>query len=256
MTELFDLSGRIALVTGASGGLGRHFALTLAGAGALVAIAARRRDKVADVADEIRAAGGKALAVSLDVVSRDSVAAAFDEVEAAAGGTVTVLVNNAGIAGRGPALDMDEETYDRVMETNLKGVWNVAQEAAKRMVKAGATGSVINIASILGVRIAKGLLPYAVSKAAVVQMTKVLALEWAPHGIRVNAIAPGYFVTDINRGFLNSPAGQAIVERIPQQRTGDQHDLDGPLLLLASDAGAYMTGAVVPVDGGHLITSV
>lgn len=255
MTELFDLTGRTALVTGASGGLGRHFATTLAGAGATVAVAARRQDKVAAVADEIVAAGGKALAVALDVVSRESVAAAFEEVEQKAG-TVTVVVNNAGIAGRGPALDMPEDVYDKVMETNLKGVWNVAQESARRMVDAGEAGSIVNIASILGVRIAKGLLPYAVSKAAVVQMTKVLALEWAPHKIRVNAIAPGYVVTDINRDFLKSPAGQAIIDRIPQQRTGDMRDLEGPLLLLASDAGAYMTGAIVPVDGGHLVTSV
>jgi NAD(P)-dependent dehydrogenase (short-subunit alcohol dehydrogenase family) len=255
MTELFDLTGRTALVTGASGGLGRHFATTLARSGATVAVAARRQDKVAAVADEIVAAGGKALAVALDVVSRESVAAAFEEVEQKAG-TVTVVVNNAGIAGRGPALDMPEDLYDKVMETNLKGVWNVAQESARRMVKAGKPGSIVNIASILGVRIAKGLLPYAVSKAAVVQMTKVLALEWAPHKIRVNAIAPGYVVTDINRDFLKSPAGQAIIDRIPQQRTGDMRDLEGPLLLLASDAGAYMTGAIVPVDGGHLVTSV
>jgi NAD(P)-dependent dehydrogenase (short-subunit alcohol dehydrogenase family) len=255
MTDLFDLTGRTALVTGASGGLGRHFATTRARAGATVAVAARRQDKVAEVADEIVAAGGKALAVALDVVSRESVAAAFEEVEQKAG-TVTVVVNNAGIAGRGPALDMPEDVYDKVMETNLKGVWNVAQEAARRMVKADASGSIVNIASILGVRIAKGLLPYAVSKAAVVQMTKVLALEWAPHKIRVNAIAPGYVVTDINRDFLKSPAGQAIIDRIPQQRTGDMRDLEGPLLLLASDAGAYMTGTIVPVDGGHLVTSV
>jgi len=142
------------------------------------------------------------------------------------------------------------------METNLKGVWNVAQEAGQRMAKAGGGGSVINIASILGLRVSKGLMPYAVSKAAVVQMTKVLALEWAAQNIRVNAIAPGYFVTDINRDFLKSPAGQEIVSRIPQQRTGEMRDLEGPLLLLASDAGAFMTGAVVPVDGGHLVNTL
>jgi len=255
MTDLFDLTGRVALVTGASGGLGRHFAMTLAGAGATVAIAARRQDKVAAVADEIGAAGGKALGVALDVMSRDSIAAAFDEVEAAAG-VATILVNNAGVAGRGLALDMPEDVYDRVMETNLKGVWNVAQEAGQRMAKAGGGGSVINIASILGLRVSKGLMPYAVSKAAVVQMTKVLALEWAAQNIRVNAIAPGYFVTDINRDFLKSPAGQEIVSRIPQQRTGEMRDLEGPLLLLASDAGAFMTGAVVPVDGGHLVNTL
>lgn len=255
MTDQFDLTGRTALVTGASSGLGRYFALTLAGAGAHVAVAARREDKVAQVASEIAGAGGLATPVSLDVVNRESVADAFETIEQAAG-AVDVVVNNAGVAGREMALDMPEETFDRVMGTNLKGVWNVAQEAGRRMAEGGNGGSIVNIASILGVRVAKGVLPYCVSKAGVVQMTKALALEWARHKIRVNALAPGYFETDINRGFLATEAGKEIVSRVPQRRVGDPRNLEGPLLLLASDAGAYMTGAIVPVDGGHLINSV
>jgi NAD(P)-dependent dehydrogenase (short-subunit alcohol dehydrogenase family) len=255
MTNLFDLTGKTALVTGASGGLGRHFAFILAKAGATVAVAARRDDKVAGVASEIAAAGGKAIAVSMDVGNRESIANAFETVEQTAA-PVTILVNNAGISGRGMTLDMSEEMFDNVMETNLKGVWNVAQAAAQRMVAAELPGSIINIASILGLRQAKAVMPYATSKAAVVQMTKLLALEWAQLNIRVNALAPGYFVTDLNREFLTSDAGQAIISRVPQRRTGEPVELEGPLLLLASDAGAYMTGAIVPVDGGHIVNSV
>jgi NAD(P)-dependent dehydrogenase (short-subunit alcohol dehydrogenase family) len=255
MTDLFDLTGKCALVTGASSGLGRHFAQTLARAGAHVGVAARRADRVAEVVDEITQAGGKAQAVALDVTDRESVANAFAELESAAG-TVGVVVNNAGISGREMAIDLTEETFDRVMETNLKGVWNVAQEAGKRMAEAGSGGSIINISSILGVRVAKGLLPYAISKAGVAQMTKALALEWARYGIRVNAIAPGYFETDLNRDFLHSDAGKQIISRVPMQRTGELPELEGPLLLLASGAGAFVTGIVLPVDGGHLVNTL
>jgi len=255
MTDLFDLTGKCTLVTGASSGLGRHFAQTLARAGAHVGVAARRADRVAEVVDEITQAGGKAQAVALDVTDRESVANAFAELESAAG-TVGVVVNNAGISGREMAIDLTEETFDRVMETNLKGVWNVAQEAGKRMAEAGSGGSIINISSILGVRVAKGLLPYAISKAGVAQMTKALALEWARYGIRVNAIAPGYFETDLNRDFLHSDAGKQIISRVPMQRTGELPELEGPLLLLASGAGAFVTGIVLPVDGGHLVNTL
>lgn len=255
MTDLFDLTGKCALVTGASSGLGRHFAQTLARAGAHVGVAARRADRVAQVVDEIQAAGGKAEAVALDVTDRESVASAFAGLEAAAG-TVGIVVNNAGISGREMAIDLKEETFDAVMETNLKGVWNVAQEAGKRMAEAGTGGSIINISSILGVRVAKGLLPYAISKAGVAQMTKALALEWARYKIRVNAIAPGYFETDLNRDFLHSEAGKQIISRVPMQRTGEMPELEGPLLMLASGAGAYVTGVVLPVDGGHLVNTL
>ena len=255
MVNVFGLTGKIALVTGASSGLGRHFALTLARAGASVAVAARREDKVAAVVSEIVEQGGEALAVSMDVSNRESVADAFETMQKNSG-LVSILVNNAGIAGQEMAIELSEEVFDDVINTNLKGVWNVAQEGANRMVAAGQPGSIINIASILGIRVAKGVLPYAISKAGVIQMTKALALEWARFNIRVNAIAPGYVATDLNREFLESDGGKETISRIPQRRTGEMADLEGPLLLLASDAGAYMTGAVIPVDGGHVVNSV
>jgi len=255
MVNVFGLTGKIALVTGASSGLGRHFALTLARAGASVAVAARREDKVAAVVSEIVEQGGEALAVSMDVSNRESVADAFETMQKNSG-LVSILVNNAGIAGQEMAIELSEEVFDDVINTNLKGVWNVAQEGANRMVAAGQPGSIINIASILGIRVAKGVLPYAISKAGVIQMTKALALEWARFNIRVNAIAPGYVATDLNREFLESDGGKETISRIPQRRTGEMVDLEGPLLLLASDAGAYMTGTVIPVDGGHVVNSV
>ncbi len=253
--EKFSLDGKVALVTGASGGLGKHFAETLAAAGAHVAVGARRADKVQDVVDGIEAAGGTALAVALDVTERKSIQAAFDSIERAFG-PVTICVNNAGITGRGSAMETTDESWNSVMETNLTGSWMVTQEAAKRLVDNELAGSVINIASILGERVMPGILSYAVSKAGIVQMTKALALEWARYNIRVNAIAPGYVETDLNRELLRSEAGQKIIQRIPQQRTGELEDLEGPLLLLASDASAFMTGAVVPVDGGHLVNTL
>jgi len=252
---MLSLDGAVALVTGASGGLGRHFAGTLARAGASVAVAARRRDKVQETVAAIEAEGGKAFAVDMDVTDAGSVAEAFGRVEDELG-TVSIVVNNAGIASRGAPQDIEEAEWDRAMDTNLKGVWLVATEAARRMIAAGRGGSIVNIASIMGLRITAGLSPYAISKAGVVQMTKSCALEWVRHGIRVNALAPGYFETDINREFLKTDAGQAIIKRIPMRRTGDMKDLDGPLLLLASEAGAFMTGTVIPVDGGHMVSGL
>ena len=259
MDNIFDLSGKTALVTGASSGLGRHFAIVLARAGARVAACARRADKLAETVAEIEAlgksGGGRALGVGMDVLDRDSIARAFDAVEGELG-SVDVLVNNAGIAGRNVALEVTEEQWDRVMDTNLKGAWLVAQEAGRRMAKAGTGGVIVNTASILGFRVAKGIAPYAISKAGVVQMTKALALELAQHKIRVNAIAPGYIETDINRDFLKSEAAAKMIKNIPQRRPGTVDDLTGPMLLLCSDASAYMTGAVVTVDGGHLVSSL
>jgi len=248
------MAGKTVLVTGASSGLGHHFAKVLAAAGAQVAVTARRRDKLESLAAEIEKSGGKALAVGMDVTDRTSVVDALDEI-AADLGVPNVLVNNAGIAAGGPALDVTDEDWRKVVDTNLDGAWITAQETAKRMRDAGG-GNIVNTASILGLRIAAGVAPYAISKAALIQMTKVLALELARYSIRVNALAPGYIETDLNAAYLQSDAGQAMIKRVPMRRAGRFNDLDGPLLLLASDASQYMTGAVVPVDGGHLVNTL
>ena len=251
----FGLGGRVALVTGASSGFGRHFASVLARAGARVVLAARRTDRVQAACEEVRANGGEALAVTLDVVDTDSIGKAFDQVEEAFD-VVTVVVNNAGITIPKPLVELDDRDWSGVIDTNLNGVAYVTREASRRMIAAGTGGSVINIASILAYREQKLLTNYAASKAGVVQFTRTAALELAQHGIRVNAICPGYFETDLNRGWLASEEGQAMIRRIPQRRVGDLDDLNGPLLLLASDAGALMTGASLTVDGGHVLSSL
>lgn len=254
--SLFRVDGRRALVTGASSGLGRRFALTLAQAGAELIVVARRADKLTRLVSELEALSARALAVSLDVTDPASIRACFDEIEARAGGPADIVINNAGVTVTKPVLQQTEEDWDAVVGTNLKGSWMVAQEAARRLVAAGKGGSLVNIASILGERVAGGVAPYAVSKAGLVQATKALALELARYGVRVNAILPGYVVTDLNREFLESEPGQKLRARIPTRRFGQLSDLDGPLLLLASDAGSHMTGAVIAVDGGHLVSSL
>ena len=251
----FRLDGRTALVTGASSGLGRHFARTLAAAGAAVAVAARRADKLETLVAEITAEGGQARAVALDVTDVTSVRAAFAAI-AAWRGAPGVIVNNAGVAVSRPLLEQSETDWDGVLDTNLKGAWRVAQEGARRLVAAGQGGAVVNIASITGERVAGGVAPYCASKAALLQLTRAMALELAGHGIRVNAIAPGYVATELKRDFLASGAGQRLMARIPQKRFGEPSDLDGALLLLASDAGRFMTGSVIAVDGGHLVSSL
>jgi len=253
--DLFRLDGQHVLVTGASSGLGRHFATMLAGAGARVTVAARREVQLAQTVEAITASGAQAHAVHLDVTDAASIVQAFIDAETRFG-PVGVLINNAGVTVTRPAIEMTESDWTSVIDTNLKGAWLAAQHAARRMVHHGARGSIINIASILGVRVAGGVATYAISKAGVVQMTKVLALEWARHGIRVNALAPGYIETELNDAFFSSDAGKALIRRIPQRRLGELRELDGPLLLLASDAGSYMTGSVVAVDGGHLISGL
>jgi NAD(P)-dependent dehydrogenase (short-subunit alcohol dehydrogenase family) len=252
--ERFRLQGRRALVTGASSGLGRHFALTLAQAGATVIVAARSIDKLAETVTEIKAAGGDASAVRLDVTDVASVQGAFDEI--GAGGVADVIVNNAGLAVSRPLLEQTESDWDTVLDTNLKGAWLVAQEAARRLVAAKRPGSIVNIASITGERVAGGVAPYCTSKAGVIHLTRAMALELARHGVRVNALAPGYVQTELNRDFLGSEAGQRLMARIPQRRFGLPEELDGPLLLLASDAGAYITGSIIFADGGHLVSSL
>lgn len=251
----FDLSGKTALVTGASSGLGAHFARTLSAAGAGVILAARRADRLEALAEEIRGQGGKAAAVSMDVTVPDSVTAGV-AAGAEALGNIHILVNNSGTAITKLALENTIEDWDHVVDTNLKGAWLVAQESARHMAAHGEGGSIINIASILAIRVAKALASYAASKAALLQLTKALALELVDAKIRVNAIAPGYFETEINKGFFDTEPGKKMVKRVPYGRIGNIEELDGPLLLLASDAGSYMTGSLLVVDGGHSINSV
>jgi 3-oxoacyl-[acyl-carrier protein] reductase len=240
-------------VTGASSGLGQQFARALADNGASLVLVARRADRLKDFKAELEKAGARAIAVEADVTDRAAMVAAFDAAEKAFG-TVTILVNNAGVAQASlRAVDVGEEEWRRVLSTNLDAVLYWAQEAARRMLAAGAKGAVVNIASVLGLGVSKGAVSYATSKAAVIQLTKALALEWAFKGVRVNAIAPGWFVTEINDDYLASEAGEKIKRDIPMGRFGNAGDLDGALLLLVSEAGAYMTGATLVVDGGQVV---
>lgn len=251
--DLFDLTGEVALITGASSGLGRNFAKVLAANGAKVVLAARSTAKLEDLKAEIESDGGSALAVTLDISDREQIAPAFDAAEAAFG-TVTLLVNNAGISGALTGMDLTPEDWRSLMAVNLDGPWFAAQEAAKRMVAAESGGSIINIASVASFRALRTLAAYGASKAAIKQLTANLAVELARHHIRVNAIAPGYILTEINREFFESGAGDHMIKTIPQRRIGDPSDLDGVLLLLASrKAGAFMTGETVIVDGGQVL---
>jgi len=250
--QLFDLAGKTALVTGASSGLGARFAEVLAENGAAVALVARRGDRLAALKARIEKAGGRAVAVEADVCDRAAMRGAFAAAEKAFG-TVTILVNNAGVAHSGRAVELAEEEWRRVLSTNLDAVFYWAQEAARRMLAAGARGTIVNIASVLGLGVDKGVIAYAAAKAGVIQLTKALALELAFKGIRVNAIAPGWIVTDINRDYLAGEQGAAMKRQIPMGRFGEERDLDGPLLLLVSDAGRYMTGATIVADGGQVV---
>jgi 3-oxoacyl-[acyl-carrier protein] reductase len=251
--QLFDLKGRTALVTGASSGLGAQFARVLAENGARVALVARRAERLKVLKGEIEAGGGKAVAIEADVTDSNAMRRAFDEAERDFG-TVTILVNNAGVAQQPVrATDVTYEEWRRVLSVDLDAVFAWSQEGARRMLAAKAQGAIVNIASVLGFNADKGVAAYATAKAGVVQITKVLALELGFKGVRVNALAPGWFVTEINDMYLNSEAGAALKRNIPMGRFGEQGDLDGALLLLVSDAGRYMTGATIVVDGGQLV---
>jgi 3-oxoacyl-[acyl-carrier protein] reductase len=250
--SIFDMTGRVALVTGAGTGLGARFCHCLAEAGASVVCVARRRDKIEAVASAIVAKGGKAVAVTADVSDSGSIVSAFDRAEAAFG-LVDTVVANAGVAPSDRAHAITDGMWRETMGTNLDGVFYTAREAARRLLNAGKPGAIVNIASILGYGVSKGTAAYSTSKAAVVQMTQALALEWSFKGIRVNAIAPGYFVTDINRDYLTTESGQVMTRQIPMGRFGEESDLDGALLLLVSDAGRFITGTTITVDGGQRI---
>jgi 3-oxoacyl-[acyl-carrier protein] reductase len=253
VAEMFNLQGRVALVTGASSGLGTQFAKALADNGAAVALVARRADRLADMKTAIEAAGGRAVAIEADVTDRAAMARAFDAAEKAFG-TVTILVNNAGVAqSPSRAIEVSAEEWRKVLSVDLDAVFHNAQEAARRMLAAKKPGAIINIASVLGLGVSKGVVAYATAKAAVIQLTKALAVELAFKGVRVNAIAPGWFVTEINDKYLAGEAGEALKRQIPAGRFGKAGDLDGALLLLASDAGSYISGATIVVDGGQVV---
>jgi 3-oxoacyl-[acyl-carrier protein] reductase len=252
MTDLFDVSREVVLVTGASQGLGRQFARVLAARGAAVALAARQTAKLEQLAADITGAGGRAVAVELDVTRADSVVAAIDSAERQLGG-ITVLVNNAGVTVEKAAVEQSEADWDKVLDANLKGAFITATEVARRMIARRQGGTIINIASVLGIGVIGHVAPYSASKAALIQLTKSFALEWASKGIRVNALAPGYIDTDFNHAFWSTPPGERLVKRIPQRRLGAESDLDGAIVFMASSASRYMTGSVVTVDGGFLL---
>jgi len=255
-----NLLNKQIIITGSSSGLGAHFARLLSAEGAKIGLLARRADKLEALASELEQEYGGTVAVaSCDVLGPAAIECAFDDLHGQLGG-IDVLINNAGISRQAPAIEQSLEDWDSVVNTNLRGAWLCAVSAAKHMIADempdGSSGSIINIASILGLGVAKQVAPYAISKAGVVQMTKALALEWSRYGIRVNALAPGYLHTDLNAEFVESKAGKSLISRVPQRRLGELSELDGPLLLLASDASSFMTGTVIPVDGGHLIHSL
>lgn len=250
-----EVVGKTVLVTGSSSGLGAHFARMLARVGYHVVLAARRIDALGALKAEIQGNDGKADIVAMDVADADAVEDAFTKIDGLAL-RIDVLINNAGLTHSKPALEISAAEWDRVVDTNLRGVFLVAQAVARRMKADEKGGSIVNVASILGHRVAGALSSYAASKAGVVRLTEALALEWARYGIRVNALCPGYIETDLNHDFFATDAGKALVKRVPQRRLGRPEELDGALLLLASDAGSFITGSSIVVDGGHLVSSL
>ena len=251
----FSLAGKTAIVTGASSGIGRESASLLAAHGAHVIALARRKDRLDLLVEEIRSVGGAADAIEFDVTDVGAVGAVFDAAEAAAG-VADIVVNSAGIATVGYAVDQSEEDWARTMAVNLDGLRRVSQQAARRLVAAEKSGVIVNIASIAGLGAAPGYAAYSTSKAAVIQLTRAMAVELWRHGIRVNALCPGYFRTEINKEFFDSARGQRYIKQIPPRRLGELEELRGPLLLLASEESSYMTGVALPVDGGHSVRIV
>lgn len=253
MSAGISLKGKVAVVTGASSGLGEQFAMVLSGAGARVALAARRTDRLEALAGRIREAGGEAITVRLDVNDQDNIEAAFAEISTRLGG-IDILVNNSGVSRQARITDTTPGDFDFVMNTNVKGAFFVAQAAAKDMIARKVAGRIINIASVAGLRVLSQLSVYCMSKAAVVQMTKAMALEWARYGINTNAICPGYIETEINRDHWSTPGGQKLIEMLPRRRVGEPKDLDGVLLLLASDEARFLNGAIIAADDGLSVT--
>lgn len=255
MTQTFDLSRERILITGASSGLGLHFARVLAAGGAKLALAARSLDKLGELKREIEAKGGTAHAIVMDVTDGNVVRAGIAAADEALGG-VSVLLNNAGIAIVKPMLDYTEDDWDLVVDTNLRGAWLAAQATAKAMVARGQGGNIVNIGSVLGLRPIGQVPAYTAAKAGLIHLTKTMAMELARHDIRVNVLCPGYVETEMNRPFWSGKGGLSLISRIPQKRIGQPDDLDGALLLLCSNASRYMTGSTIVVDGGHLCSSL
>ncbi len=250
--DRFSLVGRTAIVTGASSGMGRHFVGTLADAGARVVCAARRKDSIEEVAEAIRSRGGQAIAIEVDIGSTESVARAFEEATKAFG-LIDLLVNNAGQIVFAPFPDITDDQWNNLMNVNVAGSMRMTREFCKRLIAAGKPGSIVNITSITGQQTKSYLSIYGTAKAALIQFTKQVAMDMLPHKIRVNSIAPGYFRTAMVDWYFDSDAGKIEVDNLPAKRVGFLEELDGPLLLLASDAGSYLNGVILPVDYGHVV---
>lgn len=245
-----DLTGSVAFITGASGGLGAHFARLLARRGAAVAITARRVDKISALADEICAAGGKAIALSLDVAQAEAIGPALDAA-AAQLGPINILINNAGVGGEGLALDLSIEDFDATFAVNVRGTYFAAREAARRMIAAGIEGRIVNIGSIASHTVLPGLSAYCGSKAAVAMLTRSMAREWARKGLAVNALCPGYIETAINDTWWPTEGGQKQLKGFPRRRLMDAQDLDEAFLMLAGPGAKAITGSVITVDDGQ-----
>jgi NAD(P)-dependent dehydrogenase (short-subunit alcohol dehydrogenase family) len=253
--SLFSLKGQVALVTGGGGALGSQMAATLAAAGAEVVLTGRNLSPLQSAAAKIAAAGGRVHCVSMDVTREDGIAAAFDEASHRAG-PIGILVNNAGTNAPKPALEVTAQDWDLTLDTNLRGCFFVARHCAQRMIASNLRGSIINIASVLALRTQKTTSAYMASKAGLVHLTRSLAVEWADRGIRVNALLPGYFKSELTSAFLDSDSGLRLQRRIPQRRWGEAGELSAPLLLLASAASSYMTGSTLVVDGGLSVAAI
>lgn len=254
-TPSFRLDGKVAMITGASSGIGARLAQSFAAAGAAVALVARRRDRLEALEQELLASGAQVVVVELDINDHAALPAAFASIEARLG-VADVVVNNAGIAAPATFLKTTADALHDTMSTNFESAWHVTQEAARRLVAARKPGSIINVASVLALGAGPGYAAYSASKAALVSMTRSLALEFVRYRIRVNALAPGWFVTEMNRDYFATAAGEEYLKKIPPGRAGQLDELVGPALLLASDAGSYVNGVTLPVDGGHSVALV